>query len=37
MPRPAEPTWHPISALPMVGLVITGMLESPDFIGASRD
>ncbi len=24
MPRPEEPIWHPISALPMVGSVITG-------------
>src|SRR2546428_615065 len=30
MPRPEEPTWHPISALPMVGSVITGMLESAE-------
>jgi hypothetical protein len=30
MPRPEEPTWHPISAVPMVGSVITGMLESAE-------
>ena len=30
MPGPEEPTWHPISALPMVGSVITGMLESAE-------
>ena len=30
MPRPEEPTWHPISALPMVGSVITGMLEGAE-------
>lgn len=30
MPRRDGPTWHPISALPVVGGAITGMLESAE-------
>jgi signal transduction histidine kinase len=30
MPRRKEPTWHPISALPVVGAAIMGMLESAE-------